>query len=101
MAEDTKIGSAVIAGTPVGFYKTQYASAPFNLAITGECEDDCPEPWATVSVNLGNAMEPDEFVVSHNILHYAKDLLATGFFEDTGKRVDYGHVRQCPIWRLK
>ena len=95
-----KIGSAVVAGTPVDFYREQYGMSPFNLAVTADCDDGAP--WATVSVNIvGMTMDPDEFVVNHNILHYAKDLLATGLFEDTGKRANYGFIRNCPVWRIK
>lgn len=97
----TKFGSGVLGGTPVGFYRGKYAVRPFNLAIMAECEGDCPEHFADISINLGAPLLEDEFVVNHDVQQFEDELLATDLFEDTGKRVNYGYVRLRPIWRLK
>jgi len=101
MSDTSLIGSAILGETKVLIYRDKYRMPPFNLAIAANVDEEYQEPFATISVNLGNAIEENEFVVSHNVQHFDADLLATGFFEDTGKRVDYGFVRQRPIWRLK
>ena len=101
MSEEKKIGSGIVGGTKVGFYKAAYEYNPGNVAILAYCEDECPEPFGDISVNLSNKMEPGEFVVNHDMERHEKDLLATGLFEETGKRVDYGFIRQRPIWRIK
>jgi len=101
MAGLIKIGSGVLGGIPVGFYRGKYAVKPFNLAITTECEDGHPKHFADISINLGVHLPEDEFVVNHDVQQFEDELMATDLFEDTGKRVNYGYVRQRPIWRLK
>jgi len=69
--------------------------------------------YAYLSVNVVSVhLAPDEFVLHHDIeAELAKELLsdegksdleklALGLFEDTGKRVTYGHVTDQPVWRL-
>ncbi|MFA6233731.1 MAG: hypothetical protein WC824_05995 [Bacteroidota bacterium] len=103
----TKFGSGVLGGTPVGFYRTRYESHLSNVAILAVCEGECEdedfidgEPFGDISINLSNKMEPGEFVVNHDMEIYENDLVKTGLFQDTGKRVNYGFVSQRPIWRL-
>ena len=60
-------------------------------------------PWGTISTNVIEvALEENEFVLNHDsqpdsIAAY----MSTGLFEDTGKKVHYGFVRDQPVWRLK
>ena len=66
---------------------------------------DPSEPLATFSTNLvpyGAAVAEDEFCVktwSENEVLVAP-MLATGLFEDTGRRVPSGYV-VAPVWRIK
>jgi hypothetical protein len=60
-------------------------------------------PWGKLTVNIPEArLEPGEFCVrtwdGGEIL--AADAMATGAFEDTGKRVPTGHV-EAAVWRVK
>lgn len=67
---------------------------------------------AKLSINTEHEMEPGEFVVNHDVPPLlAQQLLdrseeselkrlTLGLFEDTGKRVSYGFVKDQPVWRL-
>jgi hypothetical protein len=67
--------------------------------------DALPEPMATFSTNLvpsGAVLGLDEFNVkswSENE-DLVEPMLATGLFEDTGRRTRSGYVAS-PVWRLK
>jgi hypothetical protein len=68
------------------------------------------EPYTTLSVNLPDEPDPNEGVVGPGGLFYAKTwsenslvreaALASGWFEDTGKRVPAGYA-EAEVWRLK
>ena len=67
--------------------------------------EECPPESLVFSTNLvpsGAALAPDEF----NVKSWSENeplvapLLATGLFEDTGRRVRSGFV-ESPIWRVK
>ena len=96
-----KIGSCKLGDEPVGLYLTNYVCEPGKtIAIVANCEGSCPEPFATITINLSNYMEPMCFVLHHDMNKYEKDLMATGWFEDTGGRVTYGFVTNQPVWKL-
>ena len=75
------------------------------IAIQLVDDEDPSEPMATFSTNLvpyGASVAEDEFCVktwSENEVLVAP-MLATGLFEDTGRRVPSGHV-VAPVWRIK
>lgn len=93
-----KLADVTIFGEQLGLYETLrpgYAGGVFL-----ELRDDF-EPWATVTVNLPEVpLEPDEFTVKMWSENEAirQPLLATGLFEDTGKRVPSGFV-SAEVWR--
>lgn len=97
----TPYGGAAIL---VGRYPS---SSPVGGAIAIQLVDDedPSEPLATFSTNLvpfGAAVADDEFCVktwSENEVLVAP-MLATGLFEDTGRRVPSGYV-VAPVWRIK
>ena len=94
---DTPYGSATIL---VGRYPAGGA-----IAIQLVDDDEPMEPIATFSTNLvpyGATVANDEFCVktwSENEVLVAP-MLATGLFEDTGRRVPSGYV-VAPVWRIK
>lgn len=61
-----------------------------------------PEQFATITVNLPNAeLEEGEFLVkTWTENEWVPQLLNSGIFEDTGKRVPTGFVK-AQVWRLK
>jgi hypothetical protein len=75
------------------------------IAIQLVDDEDPSELLATFSTNLvpyGASVAGDEFCVktwSENEALVAP-MLATGLFEDTGRRVPSGHV-VAPVWRIK
>jgi hypothetical protein len=97
----TACGDAAIL---VGRYPS---SSPVAGAIAIQLVDDedLSEPLAMFSTKLvpcGAAVAEDEFCVktwSENEVLVAP-MLATGLFEDTGRRVPSGHV-VAPVWRIK
>lgn len=101
--------------TPKGDYMKYICSAPgpegpldFYLAYYGngrvaiKAESDQFGPWGTVSINVEDvALEDNEFVLNHDSMDDSiESYLATGLFEDTGKRVNYGFVEGQPVWKL-
>jgi len=93
----TPYGPAVIL---VGRYPAGGA-----IAVQLVADGAIPEPMATFSTNLvpsGAEVESDEFNVKSWSENEAlvQPLMATGLFEDTGKRVPSGYV-VSPVWRLK
>ena len=99
------IGSAQ---TPYGPATIHVGRYPIGDALYVElytADDEMPEPLATLSCNLapsGVTLADDEFCVkswSENeplIAH----LLATGLFEDTGRRTPTGYA-VSPTWRIR
>jgi hypothetical protein len=93
----TPLGDAAIL---VGRYTVGHA-----IAIRLVDDDDPTETLATFSTNLAHAgadLADDEFCVktwSENEAVVAP-MLATGLFEDTGRRVSSGYV-VAPVWRIK
>lgn len=77
-----------------------YDHDPDKVAIALETERG--EPWGVLSTNTYHQLEPGEFVVSWHNHETAdlEDILASKLFVDTGKRVDFGHVKGAPVWRL-
>lgn len=92
----TPYGSATIV---VGRYPAGGA-----IAIALVADEDPTEAMATFSTNLvpyGAQVSIDEFCVktwSENEVLVAP-MLATGLFEDTGRRVPSGYVAS-PVWRI-
>lgn len=104
------IGTVVYGGETLTLRKGMYfPSQHFKLAIFIDCEDG--EPYCTLSTNpgFGVGMQRDEFVINHNAAAvqaldeppFLEVVFATGLFEDTGRKMDYGMVKQMPVWRLK
>jgi len=98
----------------IGHISTPYGNAAIlvgrypaggAIAIQLVDDDDPSEPLATFSTNLvpyGASVAEDEFCVktwSENEVLVAP-MLATGLFEDTGRRVPSGYV-DAPVWRIK
>jgi hypothetical protein len=95
----------------IGTVETDYGTA--NVYLSAYCSDpdvpvvllqsECGEPIATLSVNIeGSKPGPGEFFAktwSENE-RIAAQALASGLFEDTGKRVATGWV-QAQVWRFK
>lgn len=81
----------------VGRYPSGGAIALSLMLTTGE-------PLCTFTTNLkayGARLSDDEFHVdTWNTGTVPSDMMATGLFEDTGKRQDSGHV-EAPVWRFK
>ena len=99
------IGSAQ---TPYGPATIHVGRFFFNDAASTEiytADDEMPEPLATLSCNFapsGVTLADDEFCVkawSENEPLIAP-LLATGLFEDTGRRTPTGYA-VSPTWRIK
>jgi hypothetical protein len=97
----TPYGNAAIL---VGRY---FSASPAGgaIAIQFVDDEDPSEALATFSTNLapsGAVLADDEFCVktwSENEVLVAP-MLATGLFEDTGRRVPSGYV-VAPVWRIK
>lgn len=75
-------------------------------AITLTC--DSGELYAHLSINIpniSNRFPKGCFVVHHDMTRPGNkklfEALFDRFFEDTGNRIDYGYVREQPIWRIK
>jgi len=98
--ELTKIGDIQVAGEILTAYRTEYESNG-RLAVILRDADEIP--YAAVSVNfVDQPMGENEFAVHHDIRSVvAMDLLACGLFEDTGRKVSCGFLRDRPVWRLK
>lgn len=74
-----------------------------SKALQIMCDDDFPEPWCTLTVNMEHGpLEENHYLVktwSENA-ETAHMLLDQGIFEDTGVRVPNGYV-EAEIWKLK
>lgn len=99
------IGSAQ---TPYGLASIHVGRYPVGGALFVElytADDAMPEPLAMLSCNLapsGVTLADDEFCVkswSENE-PLIEPLLATGLFEDTGRRTPTGYA-VSPTWRIK
>lgn len=46
-------------------------------------------------------LEDNEFVLNHDLMSplFHQSMLASGHFEDTGKKVNCGFNRNVPVWR--
>lgn len=103
----TKIGEHMSSDGQIIFYQAEYTMTPGKVAVVAHLVDPATgfeEPFCTVSVNTDHVMPLGHFVVSHNmdlVMGLEAEFLATGLFEDTGVRVDYGMVRNRPVWKLK
>lgn len=64
-------------------------------------------PYANLSTNVEDVvLEDNEFVLNHDLIsplfhQFIGEMLTSGHFEDTGKRVNYGYCRNVPVWRVK
>lgn len=86
-------------GEPITVVKASYSNG--RIAITLVCSDG--EPWGTFSVNLPDSpIEADEVIVKAWGENEAlrAPMLATGLFEDTGKRIETGFV-EAEVWRMR
>ena len=76
-----------------------------NNATAIFIQDENGQPFAKLSVNVEGITEnllPGEFVCkdySENE-YIAEAIFETELFEDTGKKVAFGHVK-CPVWKIK
>jgi hypothetical protein len=91
--------------TPYGLAEVKLTRYPKGgaLAVFLECEDG--EPLAVFSVNLGPygvPTAPEEFCAKTYSENepLVEPLLATGWFEQTGRTARSGFVT-VPIWRLR
>lgn len=90
----TRIGQVVIESLS---YADGNPAVTLTLTETGE-------EFLTLSVNLpqdAHTLDEDEFFVktwSENE-YFIQDILATGLFEDTGRRVSTGWV-EAQVWRI-
>jgi hypothetical protein len=93
----TLIGTIVAFDTTLNVLTAQYKDGTPAVVL----EDSDGEPWATLSVNIpGAPRETDEILVktwSENEM-LREPLLASGLFEDTGRRVPAGFA-QAEVWR--
>lgn len=84
-------------------YEHGGAGAPLALSLH-VMEDGHPvEPWSAVtSCVVGAHVGPDEVIVkTYNEAEMMRELLlATGYFEDTGKRIRSAFA-ELEVWRLK
>lgn len=99
-------GKVTLGDYQLAFEAQAYAfgeGAPLALALH-VMEDGRPvEPWSDVtSCVRGAQVEPDEVIVkTYNESEVMREpLLATGYFEDTGKRIASGFA-ELEVWRLK
>jgi hypothetical protein len=92
---------------PVEFdiYLGQYANGNVAVLLTQSLSGP---PLATMSINV-RPLTPGEFVLHHDMnarlleeVMVPRSELASlvVLFEDTGRTVDYGHVRGQPVWRV-
>ena len=60
-------------------------------------------PYASFSVNIPDIrLEEDEFVLNHdNNSKLEETMMKSDLFEDTGKKANYGFVKDRPIWKVK
>ena len=80
---------------------TQLAYANGRLAIKVTQESD-GYPYATLSTNVPDAVvAPDEFVVNSMVRSGPASLLDNHMVEPTGRTVDYGFVKNAPVYRLR
>lgn len=100
MDDHDKIATIEVAGEVLGVYRSVYRT---NKRLGIMLFDEVGMPYASVSVNLTDQpMGEDEFAVHHDINGVVRDdLLRSGLFEDTGRKVSYGGVQDQPVWRLK
>lgn len=86
-------------------YRCKFRTAKYSdgnrLAIQVVCEDNSPFGWWTVNLP-DQPLGKDEIFVKTwaENEEIAKVCLATGLFEDTGKRVPTGFVH-AQVWRIK
>ena len=80
-----------------------YDTAPRKIAVV-LTEHDSGQQYNVLSVNTQHNVEKGEFVVAiHNnpkLDQIEKELLEK-FFIDTTKRVDFGFVKDAPVWKLR
>jgi len=96
-----KIGEITAFDTKLALKTTQYTHSKQRAllledAVTGE-------PWATVTTNIfGAELADNEICVktwSENE-PFREPLLATGLFEDTGRRIPTGNA-EAEVWRIR
>lgn len=67
--------------------------------------DEDGMPYAALSINVPEIpLEPGEFILNHDLNHSMFEMFLNEMltiFEDTGKRCNYGFVKNQPIWRLR
>ena len=71
-----------------------------RLAIEGICDDG--EPFSTLTVNIGNANLKENEVCIKNWSEneqFADAAKKSGYFKDTGKRIQTGFV-EAEIWEV-
>lgn len=88
-----------------GFFTKSHYQNNGNTAIQLKSwEEDggywCPH--STLSINLDAELPPKEFVVKNysECAGLPEQFLKMGYFEDTGKRVSFGHCTDVPIYRI-
>lgn len=96
-----KIGSVWDGVETLEIFADKYLDGG-RMAVLIVCESG--EPYGDLSINAPDevfGIEPKEFILNHNVSTAIQvRLLASCIFEDTGKRVHYGMVRNQPVWRL-
>lgn len=93
-----KIGSLVFGGERFDILLGRYG----NHRVAVFLADHLGVMTTHVSVNvIDEDLDEDEFVLDYGVKSdLERVLLHTGLFEDTGRRVDYGYIKDQPVWRL-
>ena len=78
-----------------------YQKNPNNIAVVlmGWNEDQYWENYSSLSINVA-PMNPGEFVLNHDCTEIMQSLVSQGLFELTGKTINYGYVRNQPVYRI-
>lgn len=98
-----RIGSIAVGGRQMLLDQGNYKKG--EIAIQLVSIDDCgfPEPWGVLTTNIpGVHLDRDEILVKTwgENEQFRSPLLASGFFEDTGRRIPTGYV-MAEVWQLQ
>lgn len=97
------IGTIEAYGKPLRLQLDKYRGGATAIRIVGDDEEfGGEEPWGVLTVNIpGTPLAQDEILVktwSENE-PFRAPALATGLFEDTGRRIPSGFVL-AEVWKL-
>lgn len=95
-----RIGQMRHKGMTLNINRATYAN---NGRTAVEAFEEDGQPYAHLSVNVAEVeLGPDEFVVpDYRLPDDLLDALETSpLFRDTGRRVNFGHVRNAPVFAV-